>query len=78
MLRFNLPEAAYKCKGQEVVNGKVFTDGELVVTDDVGKMIGPALLHFYDVTVEKVEEIKDEKDADPDADASLAASNTKK
>lgn len=76
MLRFKLPKDPYKCEGTEIVHGKTFVDGELIVSDDVGKMIGPALLHFYGVEVEQVEEIKSDEDVDPDADPSLQSSET--
>ena len=75
MKRFLLPEGAYKCEGQEVVLGKVFTDGELTVSDDVAELIAPALVNFYGVTVEAVEEIDAENN---DEDPALTASQTKK
>ena len=75
MKRFLLPEGAYKCEGQEVVLGKVFTDGELTVTDDVAELIAPALINFYGVEVEAIEEVNAE---DNDEDPALTATQTKK
>ena len=75
MKRLLLPENAYKCEGQELVFGKVFTDGGLVVSDDVAELIVPALVSFYGVEVEDVPEtVVPDEDADP----ALTASQTKK
>lgn len=76
MIKFKLPEHAYKCEGSEVVAGHRFKDGELVVTEDQAKSMAPILIRFYGVTADTIE-IEDEgSDHDP-GDTSLEATVTK-
>lgn len=74
--KFILPESAYKCEGLEVVGGHAFKDGELVVNEDLARLMAPKLTRFYGVSVEEIfEEV--EEDLDPNADSSLQTTVTK-
>ncbi len=70
--RFILPKNAKS----NVVNGHVFQNGELIVSDEDGKRMAKVLCRFYGVQMEDVEvQVAGESETDPDA--SLSASNTK-
>ena len=74
---FKLPEHAYKCEGQEVVGGKVFTDGELVVGNDDAIKMAPVLCGFYGVTMEAVVEVDPNAKDSNVKDPSLGKDQTK-
>ena len=44
---FRLPKSAFKCEGREQVGGHVFTDGQMVVSDDIAQLIFRNLTTFY-------------------------------
>lgn len=71
----SLPEKAFKCKGQEIVGGHRFVDGELRVSDDTAKLISHKLVTFYGCTVEDLE-VEESEDGDADDAPSLSASET--
>lgn len=76
MIKFKLPEHAYKCEGSEMVAGHLFKDGELLVTEDQAKAMAPILVRFYGVSADAIE-IEDEgSDHDP-GDTSLESTVTK-
>lgn len=76
MIKFKLPEHAYKCEGVEVVAGHKFKDGELITTEDLAKAMAPILIRFYGVEAE-VLETEDEEPTGELGDTSLEKSVTK-
>lgn len=67
---------AYPLKGEVVVAGKVFKDGQLFVqNDDDAALMAPVLIRFHGCTMENVAEAAV---AEAPADGSLAANATKK
>jgi len=73
---FRLPKSAFKCEGREQVGGHVFTDGQMVVSDDIAQLIFRKLTTFYGCTVETVVEEETTSD-NGEQDPNLTTDETK-
>lgn len=73
MKKFVLPENA--CSN--VINGHVFQDGILVVSDEDAKKLEKIFCRYYGVRMESVEESAKDADLSDDNDPSLVKDSTK-
>ncbi len=71
MKKFIIPEGLKS----NVINGHVFKDGELIVSDEDGKKMQNSMCNFHGCQMEDVQE-PEGRDDEPD-DPGLSASNTK-
>jgi hypothetical protein len=72
-----LPRTAFKMKGEEIVGGHRFTNGELVLSDEDANRIFRKFVNFYGCTVEDVPQEQPDEDDDDDKDPSLSSNETK-
>lgn len=72
MKRFTLPEGSKR----QQINGHVFKDGSLVVSDDAAKKLQKTFCRFYGCTLEDVE-VQTPDDSGDDPDPNLEIDSTK-